>query len=74
MVGYANRPLVDDEGAVDVGESLKRQRIFSIIAKCVILCQLSKKEIFKKFLYEPLPIEVCIVAYTFASEGSLLFL
>eukprot|EP00118_Oscarella_pearsei_P003355 m.13994 g.13994 ORF g.13994 m.13994 type:complete len:2136 (+) comp25397_c0_seq1:78-6485(+) len=39
MVGYANRPLIDDE------------------AKCVILCQLSKKEVFKKFLYEPLPIE-----------------
>lgn len=26
--------------------------------KAVILCQASKKEYFKKFLYEPLPIEV----------------
>lgn len=26
--------------------------------KAVILCQQSKKEFFKKFLYEPLPIEV----------------
>ena len=26
--------------------------------KAVILCQASKKEFFKKFLYEPLPIEV----------------
>ncbi|TRY69287.1 hypothetical protein TCAL_05639 [Tigriopus californicus] len=26
-------------------------------AKCVLLCQASKKDMFKKFLYEPLPIE-----------------
>eukprot|EP00095_Tigriopus_kingsejongensis_P005132 snap_masked-scaffold100_size373717-processed-gene-2.9 protein:Tk05132 transcript:snap_masked-scaffold100_size373717-processed-gene-2.9-mRNA-1 annotation:"u5 small nuclear ribonucleoprotein 200 kda helicase" len=26
-------------------------------AKCVLLCQTSKKDMFKKFLYEPLPIE-----------------
>ena len=26
-------------------------------AKCVLLCQSSKKNMFKKFLYEPLPIE-----------------
>ena len=26
-------------------------------AKCVLLCQTSKKDFFKKFLYEPLPIE-----------------
>ena len=25
--------------------------------KCVILCQASKKDFFKKFLYEPLPVE-----------------
>ena len=28
--------------------------------KAVILCQASKKEYFKKFLYEPLPIEVSV--------------
>ena len=28
------------------------------VGKAVILCQGSKKEFFKKFLYEPLPIEV----------------
>ncbi|KAM9313363.1 U5 small nuclear ribonucleoprotein 200 kDa helicase [Gastrophryne carolinensis] len=39
MVGYANRPLLDDEG------------------RCVIMCQGSKKDFFKKFLYEPLPVE-----------------
>ena len=30
--------------------------------KAVILCQASKKEFFKKFLYEPLPIEVCFLS------------
>ena len=35
--------------------------------KAVILCQASKKEYFKKFLYEPLPIEV----WTFAWQGNL---
>ena len=30
------------------------------VGKAVILCQQSKKEFFKKFLYEPLPIEVRI--------------
>ena len=29
--------------------------------KAVILCQASKKEYFKKFLYEPLPIEVSMI-------------
>ena len=28
MVGYANRPLVDDEGAVDVDESLSDNEFF----------------------------------------------
>lgn len=28
--------------------------------KCVILCQGSKKEFYKKFLYEPLPVEVSV--------------
>lgn len=27
--------------------------------KAVLLCQSSKKEFYKKFLYEPLPVEVC---------------
>lgn len=27
------------------------------VSKCVILCQNSKKEVFKKFLLEPLPVE-----------------
>lgn len=39
MIGWANRPSIDDEG------------------KAVILCQSSKKDFFKKFLYEPLPVE-----------------
>ena len=26
-------------------------------AKCVLLCQTAKKDFFKKFLYEPLPVE-----------------
>ena len=28
------------------------------VGKAVILCQNSKKDFFKKFLYEPLPVEV----------------
>lgn len=28
------------------------------ISKCVILCQSSKKDNYKKFLLEPLPVEV----------------
>lgn len=28
-----------------------------IAAKCVLMCQSSKKDFFKKFLYEPLPVE-----------------
>ena len=31
--------------------------------KAVIMCQSSKKEFFKKFLYEPLPVEVCHCHY-----------
>ena len=31
--------------------------------KAVILCQASKKEYFKKFLYEPLPIEVSVILW-----------
>ena len=36
---------------------------FIFAGKAVILCQSSKKDFFKKFLYEPLPVEVriCIV-------------
>lgn len=29
-------------------------------AKCVLMCQASKKDFFKKFLNEPLPVEVCL--------------
>ena len=32
--------------------------------KAVILCQASKKEYFKKFLYEPLPIEVSVILWS----------
>jgi pre-mRNA-splicing helicase BRR2 len=28
-------------------------------SKCVLMCQSSKKDFFKKFLNEPLPVEVC---------------
>ena len=30
------------------------------VGKCVILCQGSKKDFYKKFLYEPLPVEVSV--------------
>lgn len=30
---------------------------FIFAAKCVLMCQTSKKDFFKKFLYEPLPVE-----------------
>ena len=30
------------------------------VSKCIILCQSSKKENLKKFLLEPLPVEVCV--------------
>jgi len=35
--------------------------------KAVLLCQSSKKEFYKKFLYEPLPVEVnkCSFSATF---------
>jgi len=29
-------------------------------AKCVLMCQSSKKDFFKKFLNEPLPVEVIL--------------
>ena len=32
-------------------------------AKCVILCQNSKKNMFKNFLVEPLPVEVSVISY-----------
>lgn len=42
MVGRANRRKDDD---------------FEEDVKCVLLCQSTKKDFFKKFLYEPLPVE-----------------
>lgn len=36
-------------------------------AKVVVLCQSSKKDFFKKFLSEPLPIEVSILFSTFVT-------
>ncbi len=39
MMGFANRPGIDDCG------------------KCVVMCLGSKKNFFKKFLFEPLPCE-----------------
>lgn len=32
-------------------------------AKCVLMCQSSKKDFFKKFLNEPLPVEVSNILY-----------
>jgi len=29
-----------------------------LLAVCVLMCQNTKKEFYKKFLYEPLPVEV----------------
>lgn len=39
-------------------------------AKVVVLCQSSKKDFFKKFLSEPLPIEVSILFSTFVTINS----
>ena len=39
--------------------------------KAVILCQQSKKEFFKKFLYEPLPIEVRAVNTTCSDRSNI---
>jgi len=32
-------------------------------SKCVLMCQSSKKDFFKKFLNEPLPVEVSLYLY-----------
>lgn len=39
----------------------------------ILLCQNSKKEFYKKFLYEPLPVEVCslLVPITYGLQLSL---
>ena len=36
---------------------------YFILGKAVILCQSSKKDFFKKFLYEPLPVEVRVLPW-----------
>lgn len=37
--------------------ALSQEIVYSVTGCSVILCQSSKKEFFKKFLYEPLPVE-----------------
>lgn len=38
-------------------------------AKCVLMCLSSKKDFFKKFLNEPLPVEVSIYSTTYNIVG-----
>lgn len=41
-------------------------------AKCVLMCQSSKKDFFKKFLNEPLPVEVNTKFSVYIYNGFLL--
>lgn len=43
-------------------------------AKCVLMCQSSKKDFFKKFLNEPLPVEVCLYMMNMLGHSNYLFL
>lgn len=52
MVGLANRPNQDSDGLF-----LFLIKINFFLAKCVLMCQTSKKDFLKKFLFEPLPVE-----------------
>ena len=36
------------------------QNGFVYVGKCVVMCQSSKKDVFKKFLFEPLPVEASL--------------
>ena len=51
-----------------LGCAIATHSFSSIAGKAVILCQSSKKEFFKKFLYEPLPVEVRLVQKGFTFE------
>lgn len=42
-------------------------------AKCVLMCQSSKKDFFKKFLNEPLPVEVCLYLMNMSRFSNYLF-
>jgi len=54
MVGLANRPQHDQ---VPYSSAYSNPPRVLQDAKCVLMCQSSKKDFFKKFLYEPLPVE-----------------
>lgn len=55
MCGRANRPHLDQDG--ECARRMRARMTSCVAAKCVLMCQSSKKDFFKKFLYEPLPIE-----------------
>lgn len=42
---------------------------FKLSGKALIMCQSSKKEFFKKFLYEPLPVEVSCFRFALNSTN-----
>lgn len=43
---------------------------FKLSGKALIMCQSSKKEFFKKFLYEPLPVEVSCIHFALNSTNT----
>ncbi|XP_070541263.1 U5 small nuclear ribonucleoprotein 200 kDa helicase-like [Ptychodera flava] len=51
---YVDYPVTD---VLQMVGRANRPFVESEVGKCVILCQGSKKDFFKKFLYEPLPVE-----------------
>ena len=65
MIGRANRPLVDESGEHVLTQSHTPAHVCTCSCLspnppgvAILLCQSSKKEFYKKFLYEPLPVEV----------------
>ena len=66
MVGQANCPVLDTNGVcVCVCVCMcvyacmyVHMHCYIYSAICVLMCQNTKKEFYKKFLYEPLPVEV----------------
>lgn len=80
MMGKANRPLIDKEGNYYTRKQFTIMLLWShscikcckfiLTGKAVIMCQSSKKEFFKKFLYEPLPVEVRTYNLSFPLKGA----
>ncbi|XP_072177738.1 U5 small nuclear ribonucleoprotein 200 kDa helicase-like [Diadema setosum] len=51
---YVDYPITD---VLQMVGKANRPEIEHEVSKCVVLCQGSKKDFYKKFLYEPLPVE-----------------